>query len=52
MNEILDEKFKEFYPEFEKLIKNASFIAIDTELTGISTDNDVKYRLVSFKISI
>ncbi|XP_029056046.2 pre-piRNA 3'-exonuclease trimmer-like isoform X1 [Osmia bicornis bicornis] len=45
MNEVLDENFKEFYPELEKLINNASFIAIDTELTGISTDNDVKYSL-------
>ncbi|XP_012149652.1 pre-piRNA 3'-exonuclease trimmer isoform X2 [Megachile rotundata] len=43
MNEVLDENFNEVYLQLEKLVNNASFIAIDTELTGISADTEVKY---------
>lgn len=39
MNEILDENFKNFYPKIENTLKNASFVAIDAEFSGI--DNDI-----------
>lgn len=45
MYEVTNENFKEIYPQLECILKNASFVAIDTELTGIEADN-IKNRLV------
>ncbi|XP_014481530.1 PREDICTED: poly(A)-specific ribonuclease PARN-like domain-containing protein 1 [Dinoponera quadriceps] len=39
MNEVTSENFKEIYPQLERTLKDASFIAIDTELSGIDADN-------------
>ncbi|XP_063983314.1 pre-piRNA 3'-exonuclease trimmer-like isoform X2 [Diachasmimorpha longicaudata] len=39
MNEILDENFRIYYPKIENSLKNASFIAVDAEFSGINTDN-------------
>lgn len=50
MNNITSENFKEIYPQLERILKDASFIAIDTELSGIEADN-IKTRLV-FKLKI
>ncbi|KAF7995092.1 hypothetical protein HCN44_004564 [Aphidius gifuensis] len=36
MNEILDNNFKEFYPKISTALKEASFIGIDCEFTGIN----------------
>lgn len=45
MLEVTNENFNTIYPHLERTLKNANFIAIDTELTGINVD-DVKNRLV------
>jgi len=45
MLEVTNQNFNTIYPHLEHALKNASFIAIDTELTGINVD-DVKNRLV------
>ncbi|XP_043260056.1 pre-piRNA 3'-exonuclease trimmer-like [Colletes gigas] len=45
MNEVLNNNFKELYPELETTIKNASFIAFDAEFTGIQSDDYFKYSL-------
>lgn len=44
MLEVTNENFNTIYPHLERTLKNASFIAIDTELTGINVD-DVKNSL-------
>lgn len=49
MNEVLDKDFKILYPRLESDIRNATFIAIDAEFTGIYSEEVVKYRLGSFK---
>lgn len=36
MNEILDNNFKELYPNISAALKEASFIGIDCEFTGIN----------------
>lgn len=36
MNEVLDNEFKELYPKISKALKEASFIGIDCEFTGIT----------------
>jgi len=46
MNEITNENFNKVYPHLVATLKNANFIAIDGEFTGIAAD-DVKNRLVS-----
>ncbi|OAD62005.1 Poly(A)-specific ribonuclease PARN-like domain-containing protein 1 [Eufriesea mexicana] len=45
MNEVLDKNFKTLYPRLETDIRNATFIAIDAEFTGIYSREDVKYSL-------
>ncbi|GAB1859301.1 Poly(A)-specific ribonuclease PARN-like domain-containing protein 1 [Camponotus japonicus] len=44
MLEVTNQNFNTIYPHLEHALKNASFIAIDTELTGINVD-DVKNSL-------
>ncbi|EFN64967.1 Poly(A)-specific ribonuclease PARN-like domain-containing protein 1 [Camponotus floridanus] len=44
MFEVTNENFNTIYPHLERTLKNASFIAIDTELTGLNVD-DVKNSL-------
>lgn len=45
MLEVTNQNFNTVYPHLERALKDASFIAIDTELTGLNVD-DVKNRLV------
>jgi len=45
MIEVTNQNFSEVYPHLEHTLKNACFIAIDGEFTGIEGDN-VKNRLV------
>lgn len=45
MIEITNQNFNKVYPHLEHTLKNASFIAIDGEFTGIE-GNDAKNRLV------
>ncbi|XP_026824613.1 pre-piRNA 3'-exonuclease trimmer isoform X2 [Ooceraea biroi] len=44
MNEVTNQNFSKVYPHLEATLKNASFIAIDGEFTGITGD-DVKNSL-------
>jgi len=44
MTEVTNLNFNEIYPHLQCVLKNASFIAIDTELTGI--EDSEKNRLV------
>jgi len=46
MNEITNQNFNKVYPRLANTLKNANFIAIDGEFTGIVAD-DVKNRLGS-----
>ncbi|XP_011306351.1 poly(A)-specific ribonuclease PARN-like domain-containing protein 1 isoform X2 [Fopius arisanus] len=39
MNEILDDNFMNSYPKIEYTLKNASFIAVDAEFSGIDSEN-------------
>lgn len=45
MIEVTSENFNTIYPNLERALKNANFIAIDTEFTGLNVD-DIKNRLV------
>ncbi|XP_076289779.1 pre-piRNA 3'-exonuclease trimmer [Lasioglossum baleicum] len=46
MNEVVDKNFQELYPDIEDSIKNATFIAMDSEFSGIqSHDHEQKYSL-------
>jgi len=45
MIEVTNQNFNKVYPHLEHTLKNASFIAIDGEFTGIEND-DVRNRLV------
>ncbi|XP_053994436.1 pre-piRNA 3'-exonuclease trimmer-like [Hylaeus volcanicus] len=45
MNEILENNFNENFLKLENDVKNASFIAIDAEFTGIQSGEDFKYSL-------
>ena len=45
MIEVTNQNFNKVYPHLEHTLKNASFIAIDGEFTGIESD-DVRNRLV------
>ncbi|XP_076646036.1 pre-piRNA 3'-exonuclease trimmer [Halictus rubicundus] len=46
MNEVVDQNFEELYPDIENSIKNASFISIDSEFSGLqSFDHEQKYSL-------
>ncbi|XP_015111396.1 pre-piRNA 3'-exonuclease trimmer [Diachasma alloeum] len=45
MNEILDENFRSYYSKIEDTFKNASFIAIDAEFSGIDSENVPKLTL-------
>lgn len=45
MIEVTSENFNTIYPHFERVLKDASFIAIDTEFTGLNVE-DIKNRLV------
>lgn len=45
MIEVTNQNFNKLYPHLEHTLKNASFIAIDGEFTGIEGD-DAKNRLV------
>lgn len=51
MNNVTSQNFKEIYPHLERTLKDASFIAIDTELSGIKSDN-IKNRLVFVPLSM
>lgn len=44
MTEVTNLNFNKIYPYLERVLKDANFIAIDTELTGIENEN--KNRLV------
>lgn len=44
MIDVTSHNFAEVYPHLERALKDASFIAIDTELTGLEVD--AKIRLV------
>lgn len=46
MIEVTNENFNKVYPHLEHTLKNASFIAIDGEFTGIEEGDNVKNRLV------
>jgi hypothetical protein len=46
MNEITNQNFNKVYPRLTDTLRNANFIAIDGEFTGIAAD-DVKNRLGS-----
>lgn len=39
MNNIVNSNFKQLYPKVENALKNASFIAIDAEFSGIKKSN-------------
>ncbi|XP_076232531.1 pre-piRNA 3'-exonuclease trimmer isoform X2 [Calliopsis andreniformis] len=45
MKEVLDKNFNRVYPRLEEAVKNASFIAIDAEFTGIQSSEVLKYSL-------
>lgn len=45
MQDITNQNFKEVYPYLERTLKNACFITIDTELTGIRASG-IETRLV------
>nr|XP_033323389.1 pre-piRNA 3'-exonuclease trimmer-like isoform X1 [Megalopta genalis] len=45
MEEVLDNNFDEIYPDIESTIKNATFISIDAEFTGIQSNDQIKYSL-------
>lgn len=45
MIDVTNENFNTIYPHLESALKDASFIGIDTEFTGINVE-DVKNRLV------
>lgn len=44
MIDVTNRNFGQIYPHLERALKDASFIAIDTELTGLEVD--AKIRLV------
>ena len=46
MIEVTNHNFNSIYPHLESALKDASFIAIDTELSGINDNDDSKNRLV------
>lgn len=50
MIEVTNQNFNEVYPQLEHTLKNASFIAIDGEFTGIEGD-DAENRLVCTLLS-
>ena len=45
MNEILNSNFDAVYPRIENAINNAAFIAIDSEMSGIHSERDLKNSL-------
>ncbi|XP_078035715.1 pre-piRNA 3'-exonuclease trimmer isoform X2 [Augochlora pura] len=45
MNEVLDNNFHQIYQDISIDLKNASFIAIDAEFTGIQSGDRLKYSL-------
>jgi hypothetical protein len=44
MSEITRNNFEQKYPEIVKSLRNAVFIAVDTEFTGLLSDPDFKSR--------
>nr|XP_031827939.1 pre-piRNA 3'-exonuclease trimmer-like isoform X1 [Nomia melanderi] len=46
MKDIIDKNFEESYPDVHSAIKEASFVAIDTEFTGIQSNDGQKYSFI------
>lgn len=46
MEDITNVNFRHKYPTIEEAVKKASFIAIDSEFSGIKKDNILRSRLV------
>lgn len=55
MNRVTNENFKETYPHVERALKNASFIAIDAEFSGLISstgEEPSRTRLDSFLFNL
>ena len=49
MYEVTDKNFEELLPKIEEILRNATFLSIDAEFSGLKTDMLIKERLGFFK---